>query len=409
MNQENKKRIIVVLGMHRSGTSAVTRGLQTLGVDLGSNLMPPVPGNNEKGFYEDVEINRLNIELLNALESDWDALSFIPAAAFEQENLAPFKLRAIELMRSKMGGQPFGLKDPRMAQLLPFWRAVFNLLNVSVAYVIAVRHPMSVMRSLQTRDGFDNEKAYYLWLEYVLPTILETVGAGRIVVDFDLLMADPQAQLKRMAHALGLPFNSGSSGVKEYISEFLDEKLQHTRFELEDLRVDPAVPLDVIKAYEALDRLAREDINIDAQEVGELFWQLSSRMRALSPALNYMTRLDRKVAAHDGQFASLSQEIATKEIHIHNLDAIINNRDENIANLNQAVTERDGQFASLSQAVDEKDTYISNLDEFIAERDGRIASLSQAVAERDGRIASLSQAVAERDDKVVQMWFTLQG
>jgi hypothetical protein len=395
MNQENKKRIIVVLGMHRSGTSAVTRGLQTLGVDLGSNLMPPVPGNNEKGFYEDVEINRLNIELLNALESDWDALSFIPAAAFEQENLAPFKLRAIELMRSKMGGQPFGLKDPRMAQLLPFWRAVFNLLNVSVAYVIAVRHPMSVMRSLQTRDGFDDEKAYYLWLEYVLPTILETVGAGRIVVDFDLLMADPQAQLKRMAHALGLPFNSGSSGVKEYISEFLDEKLQHTRFELEDLRVDPAVPLDVIKAYEALDRLAREDINIDAQEVGELFWQLSSRMRALSPALNYMTRLDRKVAAHDGQIASLSQAVAEKDTHIRNLDEFIAGRDEKIA--------------SLSQAVDEKDTHISNLDEFIAERDGRIASLSQAVAERDGRIASLSQAVAERDDKVVRMWFTLQG
>jgi hypothetical protein len=53
-------------------------------------------------------------------------------------------------------------------------------------------------QSLQRREmDFDFEKGYYLWLEHVLPTILETGGATRIVVDFDLLMADPSGQLKR--------------------------------------------------------------------------------------------------------------------------------------------------------------------------------------------------------------------
>ena len=138
--------------------------------------------------------------------------------------------------------------------------------------------------------------------------------------------------------------------------------------------------------------------SVEQHQLKDYFSALGERQLEqfdLGQTKTHVANLTQAVVERDGRIANLSQEIATKEIHIHNLDAIINNRDENIANLNQAVTERDGQFASLSQAVDEKDTHISNLDEFIAER--------------DGRIASLSQAVAERDDKVVQMWFTLQG
>jgi hypothetical protein len=61
------KRLVVVLGMHRSGTSAITRALEVLGVNVGTNLLPPVDGDNAKGFFEDVEINSLNVEILRAL------------------------------------------------------------------------------------------------------------------------------------------------------------------------------------------------------------------------------------------------------------------------------------------------------------------------------------------------------
>ena len=60
--QKDKKIIFVVLGMHRSGTSAITRGLEVLGASLGNRLMPPFVGNNDKGFFEDVDINAFNIE-----------------------------------------------------------------------------------------------------------------------------------------------------------------------------------------------------------------------------------------------------------------------------------------------------------------------------------------------------------
>ena len=68
------KKILIVLGMHRSGTSALTRGLQVLGVSLGDNLMPAFEGNNNKGFWEDLEIVSLNDALLAELGMSWHSL-----------------------------------------------------------------------------------------------------------------------------------------------------------------------------------------------------------------------------------------------------------------------------------------------------------------------------------------------
>lgn len=65
--KDKNNQLIVVLGMHRSGTSAITRGLQVLGVELGDQLMPGAVGDNEKGYWEDSDPNAWKIELLQTL------------------------------------------------------------------------------------------------------------------------------------------------------------------------------------------------------------------------------------------------------------------------------------------------------------------------------------------------------
>ncbi|MEZ7943527.1 MAG: hypothetical protein QMC20_06265, partial [Halioglobus sp.] len=72
--EESNDRLIVVLGMHRSGTSAITRALKVLGVDLGGRLLLAADGDdgdNETGFWEDIDFNGLNIELLRVIDKDW--------------------------------------------------------------------------------------------------------------------------------------------------------------------------------------------------------------------------------------------------------------------------------------------------------------------------------------------------
>ena len=145
----SSKKIIVVLGMHRSGTSALTRGLQTLGVDLGDRLMPPLAENNEKGFWEDLDINALNLEMLDFLNKDWHFLSPIQLSDVDILCKNGYETRALELLRKKTSNtEIFGFKDPRVTKLLPFWMVVFRKSELDVNYIITLRHPLSVCKYL---------------------------------------------------------------------------------------------------------------------------------------------------------------------------------------------------------------------------------------------------------------------
>ena len=53
------QKCIVVLGMHRSGTSVLMGVLSMLGVELGLNLMAPTEG-NPRGYFENQSICELN-------------------------------------------------------------------------------------------------------------------------------------------------------------------------------------------------------------------------------------------------------------------------------------------------------------------------------------------------------------
>ena len=172
MKVKNDK-LIVVLGMHRSGTSAITRGLQAMGVRLGNRLMPALEGNNPKGFFEDIDLNALNIEILSAIDSDWCHLAAIDSIDIQILRKQGYFLRASELLRQKISGASvFGFKDPRVAKLLPFWKCVFSHCQINVSYVWRCwRNPLSVVKSLGKRDGIDAvaQLLFVAWTRYHKP------------------------------------------------------------------------------------------------------------------------------------------------------------------------------------------------------------------------------------------------
>jgi len=190
------QRLIVVLGMHRSGTSAITRGLQVMGVDLGDRMTPPAKGENPKGYWEDRDLNALNIEMLSVLGSDWHHLALIDSIDVEILRKQGYLLRALDLLHQKVGKVPiFGFKDPRVAKLLPFWKRVFIDGQFDVSYVIAVRHPLSVVKSLDMRGGFESGQSYLLWLGHVITSLVGSTDNQRILIDFDRLMQNSDHEL----------------------------------------------------------------------------------------------------------------------------------------------------------------------------------------------------------------------
>jgi len=346
-------RLIVVLGMHRSGTSAITKSLELLGVGLGADLHPP-GFDNPRGFWEDRECVDINDKLLNHFGSAYDRLGFAWDEIPTDSQISELKLRAIQLVSRKLkeNNGIWGFKDPRTCRLLAFWNEVFLVLKCEVSFVIAVRNPASVVASLAARNNIPAEKSYFLWLQHVLPSLSFTEGARRIVVDYEELMANPYSQISRISDKLGLPLpDRQSSQVRYFEDNFLDIDLRHASFTEAELALDTRAPKMVATTYNLLHLLATDQKSLEKTSVQ-----------------NQLVKLN-----------ALLSEATSTIVYINNLE------DERMR-LNQAVAERDGQITSLNQAV--------------AERDGQITSLNQAVAERDGQITSLNQAVAERDGQI---------
>lgn len=306
---ENSTKIIVVVGMHRSGTSVITRGLQVLGVELGDRLMAPAERNNPKGFWEDMDINALNIEMLNSLNSDWHFLTPIQPTDVEVLCTNGYLQRAAELLREKIAGRSvFGFKNPRVAKLLPFWKKVFAYDHMNVDYVLVIRHPLSVCDSLAKRDGFDAEKSYLLWLEHVIGSLVGTEGENRVLVDYDIFMQAPERELSRIAKKLKLSLDAVE--LQYFRQEFLDHQLQHTVYQFDDLmRDNRAFPL-VQEIYSALLDSVTSNVALESSLPKDKIKEWEKEFSRTRSALVFVDKLGLRIAAISSERNSLLQERA---------------------------------------------------------------------------------------------------
>lgn len=350
MMEKGKKRLIVVLGMHRSGTSAITRGLQVMGIELGNKLMPAIEGVNAKGFWEDLDLFALDNELLGSLESDWHHLAPIESDDVEALRENGYFGKAVELLRQKVDERTiFGFKDPRVAKLLPFWKEVFADCQLDTSYVLVVRHPLSVVKSLARRDGFDAEKSYFLWLGHVVESLYGSTGSKRVLVDYDKLMQSPELEINRIAKRLGLEIDPAE--LESYTTEFLDKTLRHTIHDLNDLSPNDACPPLVREIYLTLREVATDKISLDDVVLQDRVARWVDEYERLKPAL----------ALVDTQTITLNQTIIEFDEQINTFREAVAERDRQINTLREAVAERDHQIATLNQVVAEGEKLINNI------------------------------------------------
>ena len=249
--QKQMHQAIVVLGMHRSGTSAITRILNLLGMYLSDGLMSPAQENNETGFWEHKEIVALNDEILSVLDSCWDDVSLIPAEKWRVEGIAHLKTRAIEILERDFGKCDFwGVKDPRLCRLMPFWHTVFDHVGVDARYVIVARHPLEVAASLSARDCFPIPKSCLLWLHHMLASEMETRGCARAFVTYDQLLSDWEHLVGRVWEDAGLrhPLDVGAHRLA--VEDYLSPSLRHHSWKrLDNVLCEDRVTLLAVRVW----------------------------------------------------------------------------------------------------------------------------------------------------------------
>ncbi|MEZ5572137.1 MAG: glycosyltransferase [Halioglobus sp.] len=196
-----RQKLVVVLGMHRSGTSAISGLLSHLGANFGRNLIPSAP-DNKKGFFENADLVALNNEILAEFGLSWSSCRNIhwTPSTLAQLNLK-FGHRASALVNSITSAYSgtSAIKDPRLSRLLPFWHGVFLACDVDVSFLWVLRNPAAVAQSLANRNCYNPETSCALWLRYNLDILEFKPQATVTLVEFNDVLRNERAIARQFA------------------------------------------------------------------------------------------------------------------------------------------------------------------------------------------------------------------
>ncbi|MFP6730775.1 MAG: hypothetical protein VCD50_11515 [Alphaproteobacteria bacterium] len=287
---------VVVLGAGRSGTSAATRGLAAVGVDLGDRLRAGW-GKNPTGFFEDRDILALNQRLKRILGVRGDSVRLIEPEEWDRPEVVAHRAEAVDTLKRRFGGSPlWGYKYGRTLRFLPFWEAVHEALDLDVRYLLALRNPLSVAASrgkLDSRRG-RQQKSDLEWLVNIVPYFRRARTRPLVAVDFDSLLAAPEVQLARITEQLALP-PADPAEIAAYAQAFLRPGMRHSRFTADDLE-GAADPL-VYDAYRWLHGLASDALTRDDETLWQDWARIEGALDAMRGALNQLDHVEDELRA----------------------------------------------------------------------------------------------------------------
>jgi len=243
-----KSRAICILGMHRSGTSAMAGVLNALGGYSGKDE-ELLPSNrfNRKGYFERFDVIALNETILceNAINNipflsecdcfrvkmTLDGFGWIFGAwTIINSDLIASKQSIKQIMsiiarihNTAPQDRPWFLKDPRLALTLPQWQ---HYLGKSAA-IIMIRNPMDITRSLFEREKIIPSISYNLWILYTYSAIASSRNIPSIIIDYDQLIDSSKQTIETIVDFLNsLGWNPQKGSIDSALS-FLTPELRH--------------------------------------------------------------------------------------------------------------------------------------------------------------------------------------
>ena len=226
MNQ-SKKNALIILGMHRSGTSVLAGCLHLLGVNMGSHLLAPNES-NETGGFENRDIVLMHDILLRDLGVHWDVIGNLPDGWVDSEAARQTEKKLMSLIERELtGDRLWAVKDPRICRLMPLWNRLLNRLNIHPVFVVMVRHPFEVAKSLEKRDQLDLIKGHLLWMVHYRDALIGCMEYPHVMITYDQLLADPLSTLKHISQVLDVAYPHDPRQKYQSIIDFIRPELKY--------------------------------------------------------------------------------------------------------------------------------------------------------------------------------------
>ena len=201
MNRLKNKKIIVLLGSHRSGTSLAARIINQLGLPMGSDLIPGHIDNPE-GFWE----HRGILAETKAIEEKLDISPFkgshlIPddKSLLGNNRLTTHEKNLRKILKNELqNNKIFGFKDPRTLLLLPLWQKIIYDEGLEPVYVILMRHPSAVAQSIAGRQGLTVDHGEFIWCCHWAYAISNLDRPPDVILNYEDWFTSPDKQCRWM-------------------------------------------------------------------------------------------------------------------------------------------------------------------------------------------------------------------
>lgn len=262
--EKYKKKAVLVLGMHRSGTSALTAGLnKSFGISLGP-VREDTDDSNRKGYFESSATWKINNGLLARMGASWDSYCIENTLNYSAGNEHLCQQDAMKYLKDNFRNVSiWAMKDPRISVLLPFWENILKEFNAQSYRIIIIRHPLEVALSEQDRYkkssfslaylcGSDHRYMLNLWFWYNLRLLKDLPDNNNTIVAFDNLLSDPLKEMQRIGRFLRQ--DPDSAGLNEYADTFLEKQLKRhnvSEDETEQYRKNYAYVFDLYEKMKA--------------------------------------------------------------------------------------------------------------------------------------------------------------
>jgi hypothetical protein len=351
-----RRPIVLVLGMHRSGTSLCSHLLSALGVDMADKIAGP--GNpaptpdNPRGHWERWEIVEFHDRILGLFNREYLGRFHdfaLPVAWWADPRVAQIRREIVAFLESRMGEGYFGFKDPRTVRLMPVWHQIFNELKLAPKLVLCLRNPAQVARSLHARDSLDPANGEYRWLAYMIDFYRYTSNFECCSVEYEEWFDNPAANIEKLRKFLDLPWQQSESDLALLLSDLIDPTARHD---------DP-------EHHEANQPLVRS------------LYKLASR------------------AGRDGEARDQIAYIVSQFVGFQQLQRPFQRAFEEVAKVAAKFPEVEQEAVALRAAVDERDAVADAADARVAAVEGRLA---EALAEIEQQRAQIAELAGERDE-----------
>lgn len=385
-----KRTCIMVLGMHRSGTSALTRAINLLGAELPKNMLGANP-TNPAGHWEPLRLIELHEQMLAEAGSCWDDWRSFDQADLGAQRLRFYKAEIARLIDEEYGNAPlFVLKEPRISRFVPLYAEVLKRMRIDVRYVLTERNPLAVVASLEKRGSFTHGFSALLWLRHELEAEYATRDYPRVFLSYETMLDDWSSGVEKMTATLQIEWPQPIPTAETVLSTHFSTAHQHHVASRERLEADPRTTRWVKDTYSALMTLEG-----DPNDAGAM-----ARLDTIRAAFNSVSPVFGEAFFSEMRVRSaISAERYSQIEHLAETQAgEIDRRTEELESLRREMVDKDASLARQQDALQHlTDAQLASVEALTADREARERDRNAREIELNEEVDRLARLVSEAE------------